>query len=243
MDSCKYCNEPVSGNFCPNCGQPVKLKKIDRRYVIHEITDVFNVNNKMFFTVKSLLTNPGESVKHYIAENRSPFVRPVSFVFINSLIYTLVHYLFPIEIEGIIPQVEIGDIERLIFKWIQENSGYVTLLIGFFMAFGTKIFFRKSGYNLYESFMLLSFVFGVTLLFDSIFVILQKITGLNLTQVFTIVETIYITWAVGQYFDGKKAVNYIKALLSYLFGLLMILIVSVIISFIIFTVIDFINKQ
>ena len=241
MESCRYCGGAVSGDYCASCGQPVKLKKIDRRYILNEIADVLNVNNRMIYTIKSLVTNPGNNVRQYIKEDRSRFVRPISFVFINALIYTLVHYLFPLSIEDIMPQMEVEEMERSVFKWTQENSGYMTLLIGLFMAFGIKIFFRKAGYNLYEIFMFLCFVFGLTLLFDVVFIVLQKITGLNLTQVFTIVETIYITWAVGKFFDGKKVVSYIKAFLSFLFALLMLILVPGIISLIVFTVINLIN--
>jgi len=245
MESCKYCKEPVSGDYCASCGQPVRLEKIDRRYVMNEIADVLNVNNRMIYTIKCLVINPGNSVRQYITADRSRFVKPISFVFINALIYTFVHYLFPLSIEDIIPQmeVEVEEIEKTVFKWTQENSGYVTLLTGLFMAFGIKIFFRKAGYNLSETFMLLCFLFGLTLLFDVVFLLLQKITGLNLTQVFTIVETLYITWAVGQFFDGKKAVSYIKAFLSFFFGLLMFMLVSGIISIIFFTALELINEQ
>jgi len=242
MERCKYCGGAVNGDYCSDCGQPVKLKKIDRRYVFNEIADVLNVNNRMIYTIKRLITSPGNSVRQYITEDRSRFVKPISFVFINALIYTLVHSLFPIGIEDIIPQMDVSDVEHNIYKWTQENSGYMTLLIGLFMAFGIKIFFRKAGYNLYETFILLCFVFGLTLLFDVVFIFLQKITGLNLTQVFTIAETLYITWAVGQFFDDKKAVSYIKALLSFLFALLMLILASGVISVIIFTAIDLISK-
>jgi len=39
MNSCKNCNEPINGNYCSNCGQPAKLKRIDGRYIVYEIRD------------------------------------------------------------------------------------------------------------------------------------------------------------------------------------------------------------
>jgi len=243
MESCRYCGGAVNGEYCSDCGQPVKLKKIDWRYVLNEIADVLNVNNRMIYTIKCLLTSPGNSVRQYITEDRNHFVKPISFVFINALIYTLVLYLFPLGIEDIIPQMEVEDMERSISKWILENSGYTTLLIGLFMAFGIKFFFRKAVYNLAETFILLCFVYGITLLFDVVILVLQKITGLNFIQVFPVFEMIYITWAVGQFFDGKKAISYIKALLSYLLGFVILMLVSGIIAIIFFTVIGLINEE
>jgi len=227
MENCKYCNEPVGGMYCTNCGQPVKLKKIDRRYVLNEIADVFNVNNRMFFTIKSLLTNPGNSVKHYITEDRSQLVRPISFIFINSLIFTLIHYFCPIDINEFILQtegLEAADLEltKAMSTWIFENTGYLTLLSGLFTAFGVKIFFRKAGYNLYEIFTLLCFVCGLLLLFESLLVFLEAVTPWHMLQIMFVIEPLFITWAVGQFFDSRKAMSYVKALLSYLFGFLIL---------------------
>ena len=236
MENCKYCNEPVGGNYCANCGQPVKLKKIDRGYIIHEIADVFNVNNKMFFTIKSLFANPGKSVKHYIAEDRSPFVRPISFIFINSLIFTLIHYFFPVNINDYMSMVQVEemdvaelDVAQSFSKWIFENTGYITLFTGLFTAFWVRIFFRKAGYNLYEIFTLLCFVCGLLLLLEAFLVFLQAVTPWRLLQIMYVVDPLFITWAVGQFFDSRKAMSYVKALLSYLFGFLILTVLIIIV--------------
>jgi len=225
MESCKFCGEPVNGDYCSDCGQSVKIKKIDRRYLFNEIADVLNLNRRMFYTIKQLLINPGNSIRHYITEDRSRFVKPISFVFINSLIFTLVLLISPIDINVYIQ--EMADLETtqsevtfLINKWVFENSGYVTLITGLFTAFGIKLFFRKAGYNLYEIFTLLCFMSGLLLLVESLFILFQSVTQWNLLRIMFVIEPLFITWTVGQFFDGKKAMSYIKALLSYLFGFL-----------------------
>ena len=222
MNSCKNCNEPIIGNYCSNCGRPAKLKRIDGHYIIREIADVFNADRGFFYTVKRMLINPGDSVRYYITEDRSRYVKPVTFVILTSLIYTLVNHFFPIGIEDWVKQVDEMDIAILIVEWTQKNSGYTTLFIGFFMAFGVKLFFRKAGYNLFEIFILLCYVFGMTSLFESVAAIIQAVTRVNLLTALFIFDPIYIAWAVGQFFDRKKATSYIKALLSYAFGFCML---------------------
>jgi len=220
MNNCKNCNEPLNGNYCPNCGQPAKLKKIDGRYIFREIASAFNAESGMLYTIKRMLTSPGKSVRAYITEDRSRNVKPISFVIITALIYTLVNHFFPVHIEDYIPQADekVANMRDFIFSWMQENSGYSHLIIGLFMAFGVKVFFRKAGFNLFEIYVLLCYVFGMLSLFRSLVNIFQAIMPLNLMQVIIFINLIYITWAVGQFFNGKKASSYIKACLSYLFG-------------------------
>ena len=39
---CKNCGTEFNGNFCSNCGQPAKLKRIDAHYIKHEIEHVLH---------------------------------------------------------------------------------------------------------------------------------------------------------------------------------------------------------
>ena len=224
MDSCKNCNELVSGNYCSNCGQAVKPQKIDRQYIFREIANVFNADKGFFYTTKKLLIAPGKTVRDYIAGNRSRHVKPVPFVFITSLIYTLVNHYLQIGIENIVSQAEVieGSKSSLMMIWMLENPGYTSLLTGFMMAFLVKLFFRKYGYNLFEIFVLFCFVSGMGSLIFTVITLFQAIIHINLINISTIIGIIYSTWAIGQFFDPKKAGSYIKALLSYILEILIL---------------------
>ena len=62
----KNCTSEVTQNFCPNCGQASQLQKIDRKYILNEIQQLFNFEKGFFYTAKELLIRPGTSVKEYI---------------------------------------------------------------------------------------------------------------------------------------------------------------------------------
>jgi len=47
-ENCKNCNEIITGNFCVDCGQPVKLHKIDQHFISHEISHALHFE-KVFF--------------------------------------------------------------------------------------------------------------------------------------------------------------------------------------------------
>jgi O-antigen/teichoic acid export membrane protein len=107
-----------------------------------------------------------------------------------------------------------------------ENMGYASLIIGLFMAFWIKLFFRKSDYNLFEIFVLLCFVSGISALFMSVISFFQGMLQLDLLLVSNSISTIYYFWAIGQFFDRKKAGSYIKAMLAFVVGLIVIAFIS-----------------
>ena len=224
MNNCRTCNDPVNKSYCANCGQPVKLQRIDRKYIIREIASFFNAERGILYTVKKMFISPGKSVKEYITKDRSLYVKPIAFVIITSLIYTLVSHFFHIDAQEFQRQLA-GETEQmelptsiLITNWTIEYSGYVTILVGLLMAFWVKLFFRKSGYNLFEIFVLFCYVSGISALFSSIIFIIQGLTQLSLIYPATLLTMIYSIWATGQFFDGRKASSYLKAFLSYALG-------------------------
>jgi len=240
MNRCQYCNEPIHGNYCSNCGQPEKLEKIDGHYFLQEIGNFFLINKEMLYTVKNVLINPGESVKRFIAKDRHRFVKPITFLLATSLIYTLANHFFNIGAEDYYDQTEQieGSVLSLIFHWMLiEYPGYTDIITRFIIAFWIRIFFRKSNYNLFEIFILLCFITGITTLFLSIFIIIQGITHLKLIQISMYFLAIYLVWAIGSFYDRKKVTSYIKALLSVIAGTLMfgilIQIVAILIDFVI----------
>ena len=220
MDSCRNCEAPVNGNYCSNCGQPARPKRIDKHYIIQEIGDTLFAHKGMIYTIKKVLITPGESVRQYITEDRRRFVKPITFVIITSLIYAFVSHFFRIDSKEFYqsqPGEEFPTV-HLFINWMLYNHGYVSIISGLFVAFWVKLLFRKSGYNLFEIFVLLCFISGISALLSSVFFIVQGLTHTNLIRILILIVTIYSVWAIGQFFDKRKATSYIKAFISYSLG-------------------------
>ena len=218
--TCKNCNNTVDNKFCGNCGQPMQIKRVDKDYILHEIWHILHFEKGIFYTIKELLVRPGQNIKEFIAENRSRLVKPIIFIIITSLIYTLVNNSFHIEQE----YVEFHGAEQsatsLIFSWVQHHYGYANIIMGLHIAFWGKLFFKKYEYNFFEILILLCFVMGLGMLIFAVAALLQGLTKLDLMQISGVLAVIYATWAIGQFFDGKKAINYLKALAAYTLGML-----------------------
>jgi hypothetical protein len=216
--NCKNCNTEVTLNYCPNCGQPKQLKRINGHYIIHEIEHVLHFEKGILYTIRELLMNPGKNVQQFITENRSRLVKPIIFIIITSLIYSVINHFFHIE-DGYVNYSETkASATSAIFNWVQQHYGYANIIMGVFIAAWVKLFFRKYQYNFFEILILLCFVMGMGMLIFSVFGIIQGLTHFNLMQVAGIAGFVYSAWAIGQFFDKKKIINYVKAFFAYLLG-------------------------
>lgn len=210
----------VKGNFCCNCGLPIQIKRVDRHYIVHEIQHLLHFEKGILYTVKELLISPGQNIRGFITDNRSRLVKPILFIIITSLIYTVIDHFFHIE-QG---YVDYSNSEKtttsLILDWVQNHYGYANIIMGVCIAFWLKLFFRKYSYNFFEILILLCFVMGIGMLIFSVFALLEGLTKVSLMKISGIIAVSYCTWAIGLFFDSTKAINYLKALVSYILGML-----------------------
>lgn len=218
--NCKNCNNEVNHNFCPNCGQPSLLKRIDEHYIAHEIKHVLHFEKGIFFTIKELLTKPGPSIREFISADRNRLVKPIIFVIITSIIYTLISHFFHIEEEYLNYNVPKKSSFAKILGWMQANYGYMNILTGTFIAVWLKIFFKKYDYNFFELLIMLCYVLGISMLIFAFFAFIEGISHVKLLSAAGMIGTIYLTWATGNFFEKNKAANYFKALVCYLLGML-----------------------
>lgn len=240
--NCKNCNTELTSKFCPDCGQPTNLTRIDGHYIIHEIEHVLHFERGILYTIRELVINPGQNIRKYLSENRARLVKPIIFIIITSLIYTILNHLFHIEdgyvkfheSKGATPSA-VGSI----VKWVQDHYGYTNIMMGVFIALWLKLFFKKYHYNFYELLIMLCFVMGMGMLIFSVFVIIQGLTNTNVMPIAGAIGIAYCVWAIGQFYDKGKMTNYLKALFAYLLGMITFWIFPVLIG----TIIDLLNKH
>lgn len=147
-------------------------------------------------------------------------MKPVIFIIVTSLIYSIITHFFHLE-QGYVNYDEKKESATgVIFKWVQDHYGYGNIIMGMFIALWIKIFFKKYAYNFFEILILLCFAMGVAMLIFAISAIIQGLTQVDLTQIASVVGIGYCSWAIGQFFDKKRIVNYIKALAAYMLGMI-----------------------
>ena len=216
--NCKNCNTEIDYNFCPNCGQPKNLKRIDKQYIMHEIEHVLHFERGILHTVKELFTNPGKNIRKYLTESRTRLVKPVIFIFLTSLLYMLINNFFHIEDAYVNNNVFDNSLILKIINWIQSHYGYANLLTGIFIAIWLKILFKKYDYNFYELLIMLCFVMGISMIIFSVFALIEGLVHFKLLGFASIISFLYLILSIVSFFNDKNIGNYFKAIIAFLFG-------------------------
>lgn len=226
MKHCKNCNHIIDGKFCSGCGQSATLHRIDRHYIGHEIQHLMHVEKGYLYTFKALITRPGHSIRTYLTENRARLVKPVTFIIVASLAYTIVSQYFHLEDHyasaddtGLRKDPEQPSAVMTLWHWVQAHYGLANLIMGAFIALWIRVFFRRSPYNLYEIVVLLCFTMGMGMLILALAAALEGLAGIGSIQAGSVAFLAYCTWAIGQFFDGSRVLNYVKALAAYILGM------------------------
>lgn len=227
---CEYCQHAMTGNFCSNCGRPKQLKRIDGKYIVSEISSVLNFDKGILFTIKELLIRPGHNVHNFIHKDRNRLVKPIIFIIISSLIYTIAQQLLRFE-DGYVSAGGFGESAvTVIFAWIQQNYGYANILMAIMIALWIKVFFRKYNYNFFEILILLCFAMGIGMLIYTVFGVAENFSNLRLLNLGGFIGLVYVSWAIGQFFDKKRIVSYLKGLFSYLLGMVSFFLIAILLG-------------
>lgn len=221
IEYCQGCNTELAGNYCTNCGRPNQLTRIKGRYILSEISLVLNFNKGIFYTIKELILRPGKNIQEFIMNDRKRLVKPIVFIIICSLIYTLVQQLLNFEDGYVNYDGNENSATTKIFAWVANNYGYANILMAIFIAIWIKILFRKYDYNFFEILILLCFVMGVGMLIYTCFGIIESFAPINGLKIGGVIGFLYAAWGIGQFFDKKKVFNYFKGFISYVLGMLM----------------------
>ena len=212
------------------------LKRIDRRYISHEIEHVLHLDRGFFYTVKELIVRPGKAVREFLFEDRRKLVKPVLFLILSSVIFTIIIHLLHTDVslfnidritplQGKIRSKEIG-------AWINNSLGYSQLLMGVFIAVWLKIFFKKKQYNVYETLILLCYILGEALLILTITIILAELLKSAMIVISGLFAYfLYIIWGIGQFYGEKKIINYIKSTITFVFGVTTYLSILILIAY------------
>jgi len=76
--TCLNCGTPLTGPYCPQCGQKAHVHRSLRGFFHDLVHGAFNFEGKIWHTLPMLAWRPGELTRRYIAGERARFVSPVA---------------------------------------------------------------------------------------------------------------------------------------------------------------------
>lgn len=233
-ESCQNCGQNIIGNYCSNCGQTVSVEKIDKNYAKGEFLNLIGYEKGFLYTFKELLLRPYQNISTYLKTNRSKLTKPLTFLILSSVIYTLITSYLQSTIENEEKFKKIYGNSSIItfFNWVQGNYGYANILMLIFIAFWIKVFFKKYNFNFYEIIVILCFVVGESMLLLSLEPIVSKFLKIPiLNSIIYLLVFAYISFSIGSIFERKFS-NYFKAFSAYIVGMFSFGILATIIAII-----------
>lgn len=202
--------------------EPVKItvEKEIRRYSFknlpYEIAESFDLDKGLLFTIRSLFLNPSAAIKSYLDTDRLRYTNPMKYFL---LIVSFTTFL-TIKIEfwkTLQPKNSTEDAENLEnFNRIYQDYflEYLNLWFGFAVIFSTLLsywFFKKSGYNLVEHFILNIYLFSQQSLMFVFLIVLMKLYPDTLWLYF-IGSGYYAVWCYNGFFEGSFATKTLKGI-------------------------------
>jgi len=168
---CIACNTEYSSNFCPNCGENSKIKKITFNSFIQDaFATITNMDKGFLYNLKTLFINPKKIPTGYLLGKRKGILNPISFLIISISIYLILENLFKVPNEHVdtsftrSPLFEKSrEVGAAGGKIISAYFKYFWIFSVMLLANTTKLIFGK--YNYLEHVALSSFIIGQATLF------------------------------------------------------------------------------
>lgn len=183
IKKCKSCGLPGEGNYCNHCGQPMTIKRITLRGLLHEIFRFFTHFDKGFgYTLKQLLVAPGHMQRTYIEGIRGKHQKSFSMFFICITFSALTRYWL---LTAFLNYYHVGNandtVEVIFFKEYMVFLYIALIPVYTLLAY---FFFYKSGFNYAEM--------GVMLLYTLSLFFLAAPFIFSLKFIWPGLDTVYI---------------------------------------------------
>lgn len=93
---CRNCGCYCTSNFCPECGQSVKERRLENKtFFIGLLSGLSRINRGFLYTAWQLLIHPWKVIRDYVQCRRVRYVPPVSMLIVVCFISAFVSGLIP----------------------------------------------------------------------------------------------------------------------------------------------------
>ena len=167
---CQHCEYGFSGRICPQCGMPAEHVRFTFKRLIHNFLDIWGMGNRpMFRTMRDLIWRPGYMINDYLSGHHLSYFPPFKmlavltiFIVLLSIALKLVPFDFSDHLANILAPFEANGVSRptrLLLDYITRLVDYLDdndlsriMVQNIFVVLAAWITFRKTGYNLVETF-------------------------------------------------------------------------------------------
>lgn len=235
MITCKNCNFEFEGKFCPQCGQKAKIKRISTKSVFDDIRrSLIHYDQGFLFTILQLLRRPGHAIREYLDGKRVMHVKPVKFLLWATALNFLVFHLVGLDkeiMETLVTRQAGNKVGMQFSKYIFDHPAITIFLMIPNIALCSWLYFRKSGFNYAEHFVLNAYLMGEVSMFGVVLNPAMKFLSGGPSFLYykiglqSVIWIGYIGWSYEQFFRPRRRWQaWVKGALTVLSGYLLLLI-------------------
>ena len=122
---CRNCGCSCTSNFCPDCGQSVKEKRLENRtFFIGLISGLSRINRGFVSTAWQLLVHPWKVIRDYIQCRRIRYTPPITILILVCFINTVVLGIISPDFQPVVSDIDSNQI-----PFISKVGLYITNLL------------------------------------------------------------------------------------------------------------------
>jgi hypothetical protein len=178
MIACKNCGQIVELNFCPHCGQHIRVDRLSLPGLLRDLPHaIFHVDKGFLYNFLQFFKKPGKSIVNYLEGKRKPFFHPATYLIIALILNYLVVKIYDlhfydehelITMEPLKAQA-IRDYDGLQWWFLEHTYIYILLAIPLSSLFLFILLkFLRQTYNLAESAVVVLFTIAQGVLIQTI---------------------------------------------------------------------------
>ena len=210
---CLNCGQPLAANYCAACGQKATTHRYSfGHFLAHDLVHgIWHVDNGLLPTIKALFVRPGHRVREYLMGRRAGFF---NFFTLLLLLLAAGHFLEDfarVKLSDLVSEnsrAAIGAIETFFEKYPKASLVLTVPVYALFSA----VWFRKSGFNLTEHFVLNAYKTAgesvITLSFTVLTIFYANVPALS--KIYGLVSLTTVIYTVVFYFQFFSQAGYRK---------------------------------
>jgi hypothetical protein len=228
---CINCGRALESNFCPDCGQRARVKRISFKEGWFDFwSRVYGFDGMFPRTLRDLTIHPGHVARKFIAGNRISYYGPVGYFFLMITVCLLIFSIMNLDfveyakgMQSRFPVQGSSKLSRDLMQFVSDNLKIFAFMTIPFQALSAKfVFFRKSNYNFIEHSVLPFYAMGHIYWLVILLGIILKVTGVSLAGFSIVITMLYFGYAYSGFIDGKsKTASFLRGLGTYLLGQLL----------------------
>lgn len=211
--------------FCPACGQPTPVHRIDWHFLGHELEhSVLHMDRGILYSLKELMLRPGRLIRDYIEGRRAGIVKPVLLIMMTGAAATLMaHYALDgdalgaslaagmeagAEHQGSMnakqaeAMAQMAKVFAVVKDWMNRHLTLITLLLLPVQAAAFKLTFRRfKQFNYPEWLVITSFLMAQLFVVWAVFMPLQRWWS-DAQAVMVLVAVLLNLFSLTQVFQG-----------------------------------------